>query len=455
MAGCDPSASTVAALATSGPRYTSYPPATEFRALAPGLVADEVTELGEAGAPVGLYVHVPFCRSLCWYCGCNVIPTRDQSRGDGYVEDLRRELATLRQRVGARLPLVDLALGGGSPNFLSIAALTALMGDVRSAFAVTSDARLSIELDPRTTDTAQIEALAGLGFRAASLGVQDFAPAVQVAIHRHQSFAQTEALMQALRTHGFDDVNLDLVYGLPQQTEATLAATLTQVIALAPDRIALFGYAHLPERLPHQRLVERAGPVPDAAARAGFFLRARTQLLDAGYVAVGLDHFARPGSRLAVAAAEQRLARTFQGYVERRGVATLGLGVSAITSTPRLIAQAPVDLEAWRAAVMAGTLPVARGVVLDADDRLRGQIIEALMCDGAVDLGAVARAAGCEARAAFATELGALAGSALVDIEPAGPRLVATPLGRVLIRNVCQVFDRRTPGGAARFSPTV
>ena len=260
--------------------------------------------------------------------------------------------------------------------------------------------------------------------------------------------------MLALRAHGFDDVNLDLVYGLPQQTEASLAATLAQVVALAPDRVALFGYAHLPERLPHQRLVERDGPVPDAVARAGFFLRARAQLVDAGYVAVGLDHFARPGSRLAVAAAEHRLARTFQGYVERRGVATLGLGVSSISSTAQLIAQAPVDLETWRAAVIAGALPVARGVVLDADDQVRGQVIEALMCDGAVDLGEIARAAGADATAAFADELTTLAASTLVAIEP-GPRVVATPLGRVLIRNVCQVFDRRTPGGAARFSPTI
>lgn len=455
MAACDPTASLVAALATSGPRYTSYPPATEFRPMPAPTLAGELAQLGAAGAPVGLYVHVPFCRSLCWYCGCNVIPTRDQSRGDGYAADLRRELATVRRHVGARLPVSEIALGGGSPNFLSAAALTGLMGDVRAAFDVRSDARLSIELDPRTTDAAQVATLAQLGFRAASLGVQDFAPAVQDAIHRHQSFVQTRALITALRAHGFDDVNLDLVYGLPQQTEASLAATLDQVISLRPERIALFGYAHLPDKLPHQRLVERAGPVPDAAARATGFLQARAQLLAAGYVAVGLDHFARPGTRLAVAAAERRLARTFQGYVERRVAATIGLGVSAITSTPRLIAQAPLDLDVWRIALDAGALAVARGVTLDADDQLRGQVIETLMCDGDVDLGAVARAAGRDPATTFAPELDALAGSALVEIDPQGPRLVATPLGRVLIRNVCQAFDRRTPGGAARFSPTI
>jgi oxygen-independent coproporphyrinogen-3 oxidase len=453
-----PTAAELADWTSRGPRYTSYPPATEFAAVTPGAVQRELAELAARREPLSLYVHVPFCRSLCWYCGCNVIPTRDASRGAAYVEDLGHELALLAPAV-AGAPVTELALGGGSPNFLAPDVLRQLCAAIEGRFAVAPDARRSIELDPRTTTSAQLEALAELRFGSLSMGVQDFAEAVQDAIHRHQTVLQTRWLLDRARALGFDDINIDMVYGLPRQTEASFAHTLDTVIALAPDRIALFGYAHLPDRLPHQRLVEHAGPVPDAPTRAALLLRGIAQLTAAGYVHVGLDHFARPGSRLARAAAEHRLARSFQGYTEQRARAVLGLGVSAISSTPRMHWQNHAALPAWRDAVRAGALPVARGCALDDDDRVRGAVIGRLMCDGEVDLARLGAEHGVDGPAYFASELAALDGLAeLARYDGATRTLRTTPFGRLLVRNVCMVFDRyhqAAAPGAARFSPTI
>jgi oxygen-independent coproporphyrinogen-3 oxidase len=447
----------LAELATRGPRYTSYPPATELGALASAVVDRELEAICADG-PASLYIHVPFCRSLCWYCGCNVIPTRDQSRGDTYVEVLGTEMALLASKLGPHFPIAEIALGGGSPNFLSPGGLRKLVTLLDRFFSVASDARMSIELDPRTTTSLQLVTLGMLGFKALSCGVQDFAEPVQDAIHRHQSVAQTRWLIEQARAQGFTDINLDIVYGLPRQTEHSFEKTIETVIELQPDRIALFGYAHLPSKLPHQALVERAGRVLDSYERATLLLAGIEQLTSAGYIHIGLDHFARPGSPLAKAAAENRLARTFQGYVEHRADTILGIGVSSISSTKRVFWQNHAELAAWEQAIAASHLPVARGLVLDRDDQIRRALIERLMCDGRVELSAIEDEFEISAPLYFADELGRLGElHELARYEPATHTIETTGMGRLLVRNVCMVFDRyqQPQTTEKRFSTTI
>ncbi len=435
-------AASLAEWAGRGPRYTSYPPTTQFGAIDLERVRREVAEIGENSEAISLYVHVPFCKSLCWYCGCNVIPTRDQMRGIGYVDDLATEMALL-SGLAFTAPITELAIGGGSPNFLAPRTLRTLIDAVARYFRIAPDARRSIELDPRSTTTSQIETLADLKFTALSVGVQDFAAPVQDAIHRHQSAVQTRWLVECARASGFDDINIDIVYGLPRQTETSFADTLDTVIGLRPDRIALFGYAHLPSKLPHQALVERAGRVLDPYERATLLLQAIDRLTAAGYIHLGLDHFARPGSRLARASAEQRMVRTFQGYAERRADSIIGLGTSAISSTPRMHWQNHSELGAWQEALGARRMPVARGFMLDEDDRARAALIGRLMCDGAVDLGQVGREHGLDAETYFARELSHLTTIPELASYNAETRVIqTTPMGRLLVRNVCMLFDR-------------
>ncbi len=453
----DESAACLAEYASQGPRYTSYPPATQFGTIPTDRVARELDRIGRANEPVSLYVHVPFCKTLCAYCGCNVIPTRDTTRGVAYVDQLATEMTLVAGHL-LTSKVVEIALGGGSPNFLEPRSLRALVHSIESYFAVAPDARRSIELDPRRTTSAQIETLADLKFTSMSFGVQDFAEPVQDAIRRHQSVIQTKWLVERCRAAGITDINMDIVYGLPRQTEASFAATLDKVIELAPDRVALFGYAHLPDKLPHQRLVEKAGRVLDGFERATLLLLAIERFTDAGYVHLGLDHFARPGSSLAVAAAEHRMARTFQGYVEHRSDNIIGLGSSSISSTSRMFWQNHTLLPAWEKAIDARQLPVRRGVVLDRDDRMRRDLIGSLMCDGKVDLQALGRTYDVDAEAYFSKELAAL--SSLGDLathDHAWHRITTTPMGKLLVRNVCMVFDRYLQEAAEpqRFSSTI
>ena len=435
-------ASCLAKWSSRGPRYTSYPPATEFAPIAATRVTRELQRLGAVSEPVALYFHIPFCRSLCAYCGCNVIPTRDASRGDGYVDQLMAEMTLVAGRLFTA-PVAEVALGGGSPNFLAPKTLRTLMAAVQRYFAVLPTARRSIELDPRSTTSAQIEALADLGFQSLSMGVQDFAGPVQDAIRRHQSIAQTKWLVDRARAAEFDDINIDMVYGLPRQTEASFAQTLDAVLALHPDRVALFGYAHLPDKLPHQRIVERAGRVLDQFERATLMLMAIERFTAAGYIHLGLDHFARPGSRLAKAAAEGRMVRTFQGYVEHRADSIIGMGTSAISSTTKMHWQSYADLPDWEAAIAARRLPVERGFALDEDDRARGALINRLMCDGGIDLARLGHEYGLDPDVYFARELASLRDlDELAIYDRASHTIHTTPMGRLLVRNICMVFDR-------------
>jgi len=442
--------------ASAGPRYTSYPPATQFRA---GFdAADARAQLAAipAGTACSLYAHIPFCSQLCWYCGCNVTATRDRSRGAGYVDLLARELALLGDALGEGRLLRELAFGGGSPNFLETRDLVRLIGEVLRRFTLTDDAELGLELDPRDTHPEQIDALAELGFTRLSVGVQDFDPAVQHAIHRIQTVAQTEAVVSRARERGFRSVNVDMVYGLPAQTIDSLHRTLDAVIELAPDRLAVFGYAHLPHLRPHQKLVEREHKVPGLLARAELLKTVMDRLADAGYVRIGLDHFARPHDPLVEAARTGRLGRNFQGYVVERGVPLIGVGASAISDSGHAYWQNHVDVESWSRAVEAGELPVARGVRLDADDELRRFVITRLMCDGQIAFADFEARFGVPFEHTFAPELAALERdhADLARVDRLRRAVVASPLGHHLIRNVCVVFDRyAVPGGGG--SPTI
>ncbi len=447
-------AESLAELSSRGPRYTSYPPATEFAPLPPERTLAELAEVRRDGDPISLYVHVPFCRSLCWYCGCNVIPSRDTARGEQYIDTVATELALLTEHLGVGFPLAEIALGGGSPNFLTPHSLRTLRTAIDRTFAIRPDARLSVELDPRDTTSTQVDAFAEAGFRSLSVGVQDFSPEVQDAIHRHQTALQTGWLIERARDAGFTDANVDIVYGLPRQHEASFLATLDSVIGLAPDRIALFGYAHLPDRLPHQRLVERAGRVLDRYERATLLLAGIERLTGAGYIHLGLDHFAKPGSALARAAEQKRMVRTFQGYVEHRADTVLGLGTSAISSTPRMYWQNYADLGAYEDAIAARRLPIHRGAELDADDRIRRLLIQQLMCDGEADLEQLEHRFGIEPLSYFATELASLAKDGqLARLDDHTIR--TTPLGKLLVRNVCMLFDRYHHADGSRFSSTI
>lgn len=461
---CDPD--TLVRHVRPGPRYTSYPPATEFHtgfAAAAATAELERIQRDDAGAPISLYCHIPFCRTLCWYCGCNVIATKNRQRGLDYLDLLCEEIQLVAGLLGPGRALSELSLGGGSPSFLPPAALRRLASVVAAAFTIQPDAELGIELDPRDTTSEQIAALADCGFTRLSVGVQDFGQAVQEAIHRHQSVEQTARLLEDARAHGFRAVNCDLVYGLPRQTPGSFAATLDAVVAMRPDRIALFGYAHMPHLRPHQKLVERFGALPDATARATLLAVAQGRFAEAGYVRVGMDHFALPHDALARAAADGTLHRNFQGYVVARAPYLVGCGITGISDSGHAYWQNHAGIDAWAADIQAGRLPVARGVALDEDDRIRRFVINRLMCDGACDLDAVARVFGVTAPDYFAAELAVLRSDALAELAVVdGNRIEATPLGQNLIRNVAMVFDRYLNAGPAqagtarpRFSATL
>jgi len=459
-------ADSLAERARRGPRYTSYPPATEFVPSFKSADADTHLANLPAGARISLYCHVPYCRSLCWYCGCNVKISGDRSRGSAYVDVLRQELSLLGQKLPNDAQIVELALGGGSPNFLLDEDMRRLVESVRTSFNVADDADLSTELDPRETSVELLATLADLRFSRMSVGVQDFTDAVQKAIHRYQSVEQTAYVIDNARRLGFKTVNVDLVYGLPAQTPRSFSETLDAVIGFSPQQVAMFGYAHLPQRLPHQKLVERGGHMPNSLERAELLLFATERFERAGYVQVGIDHFARPDSPLVHAAVSGNLHRNFQGYVVRRADRLLGCGASAISDSGGAYWQNHVDIDTWQREVEAGKLPVARGLALSEDDQIRRYVITKLMCDAELELAEVERRFGISVRNYFAWELEELSHddyADLIDLELDEGWLCATALGCQLLRNVCMVFDsynrpsdNSDPGnGRPSFSPTV
>jgi oxygen-independent coproporphyrinogen-3 oxidase len=436
------------------PRYTSYPSAPHFQAGFPE--AHYRTWLGalDPSEPVSLYLHVPFCREMCWYCGCNMKLARRYEPIAAYVEVLLKELDLVAAALPDRMTISHLHWGGGTPTALQPADLARVMEAVRKRFEIDRNAELAIESDPRTLTAEMTHLIGALGFTRASFGVQEFNPEVQRAINRVQPPEMVERAVDGLRHAGVSALNFDLIYGLPFQTGPSLVATVSAAAAMSPDRLALFGYAHVPWMAKNQRMIpEHALPGP--AERAEQAALAAETLTSCGFDAIGIDHFAQPQDELAVAAREGRMRRNFQGYTTDRADTLIGLGATAIGTTPFGHVQNLSETRAWARAVEAGLLPVGRGLATSGDDRLRAHVIERIMCDGRADVGEAARRFG--ARPDWATEslsaLGELVSDGLVVID--GPEVALTPRGRPLARVVAAAFDTYLERGAARHSQAV
>lgn len=446
------------------PRYTSYPTAAEFSTSvgADAHAAALRAAATRAGAPVSLYVHLPFCRTICHFCGCHALAARTPERITRYLDALGREIGLVGTLLGGARPVTELHFGGGSPSLLSPADFTRLMGTLRSHLPFAPDAAIALEADPRTTDADKLACYRAQGVQRLSFGFQDLDPAVQRAIGRDQSAETSRAAFRLARQHGFAGINIDLCYGLPEQTAATFAHTVDEVVALRPERIALFGYAHVPWMKPKQRMIV-ASALPDVDLRLRLMAGAHATITAAGYQPIGFDHFALPDDPLARAARAGRLHRNFQGYTTSATDTLLGLGLSAISDLPSGYAQNARDLGAYQAAVDEDRLPTERGALRSAEDGLRGDLIRRIMCNFRLDFAEVERVHGLPSfRNAFAAELDALEHlerQGLVTVFDGSLEL--TERGRLFVRNVAVVFDgyRKTApvrdAGAARFSASV
>jgi len=429
----------------SGPRYTSYPTADRFhdRFGPADYVNALVTRVQQRpDEPLSLYVHVPFCNTICFYCGCNKVITKDHGRSAKYIRYVAREIGIVSSILETRAPVVQLHWGGGTPTFLAREEMADLMGHLTRAFRVAPDAEVSIEVDPRKVDPATIAFLARLGFNRISVGIQDFDPDVQKAVNRVQSEAETLAVIDAARANGFVSVNADLIYGLPKQNVARFSVTLDKVIAASPDRIALYSYAHLPHLFKPQRRIEVAD-VPSPAEKLAILALAIGKLGEAGYVYIGMDHFAKPGDELARAQAAGRLHRNFQGYTTRPECDLLAFGISAIGKVGRAYAANVKTLDEYYAILDRGVLPVKRGYQLTDDDLVRRDAIARLMCDFVLRPAEIEARHGIRFAEYFDLEVAALAPLAadgLVEVTPDAIRV--TPKGRLLVRPVAMLFDR-------------
>jgi oxygen-independent coproporphyrinogen-3 oxidase len=432
------------------PRYTSYPTAPHFSAA----VDEDVYRDWLAAVPpwteLSLYVHVPFCRSMCWYCACHTTVTARTAPVGRYLAALSREIELVADALPTRLAAGHVHFGGGSPTMMAPSEMAALAALLSSRFAIQPAAEVAIEIDPRTLETEMIAALADAGFNRASIGVQSFDPVVQRAINRIQSFETTAGAVERLRRRGIDRINFDLIYGLPGQTIASCLDTVDQAVSLAPDRIAIFGYAHVPSFKLHQRKIDEA-MLPDGSARLEQARAMADALVQAGYRQIGLDHFARPDDPLAAAAETGALHRNFQGYTTDACPALIGLGSSSIGRLDQGYVQNVVLISEYQKRVMEGRLPVLRGIAVSADDRLRAAVIERLMCDHKVDLEKVCAQFGADpAQFANLPALEPLAADGV--IERHGGLIAVTPEARPLVRSVAAAFDRYLGKGIARHS---
>jgi oxygen-independent coproporphyrinogen-3 oxidase len=430
-----------------GPRYTSYPTADRFvEAFGAGDLAQalEQRRAGPAAAalPLSLYVHIPFCEQLCYYCACNKIITKKHERGAAYLRTLAREVDLYTLQVGHGQSVTQLHLGGGSPTFLTDDELTSLMGMLRRSFNLAAGGEFSIEIDPRTIDAKRLDHLSALGFNRISYGVQDFEPDVQQAVHRVQPYEQVAELMQAARTTGFDSVNVDLIYGLPRQTPESFERTLDKVTTIRPDRIALYGYAHLPGRFKPQRRIHSAD-LPGGADKLAMLSRALEKFSEAGYVYIGMDHFALPNDALAVAKRQGRLHRNFQGYSTQPDCDLIGLGVSAIGRIGATYSQNAKTLEEYSDHLEHGRLPVVRGLALSRDDLARRAVIMALMCQGQVVFESIELGWLLDFREYFEPEIERLRdceAMGLVEIDDTSIQVTAK--GWYVVRAIAGMFDR-------------
>lgn len=444
----------------SGPRYTSYPTADRFVEAfteeAYKLALDQ-RSVGGLALPLSIYVHIPFCESLCFFCACNKIVTKHHERSVEYLRYLSREIDMHIQHLGAGQTISQLHLGGGSPTFFSDAELSELMSMIRRNFVLAEGGEYSIEVDPRTVNNERLAHLRGLGFNRLSFGVQDFDEEVQKAVHRIQPADQVFSLVETARCYEFESVNIDLIYGLPKQTPESFKRTLAKIVQLRPDRIALYAYAHLPERFKPQRRISEY-ELPAASAKIAMLSDALAALIGAGYVYVGMDHFALPEDALAVAKRQGRLHRNFQGYSTQPDCDLISLGVSAIGRVGATYSQNAKTLEEYYDYIDRGRFPVVRGLALSRDDLVRRAVIMAIMCQGQLQYESIELAYMIDFKSYFASELLALQAlqeNGMVLLEDSG--IQVTEMGWFFVRAVAMLFDRylQTDVNRARFSKII
>lgn len=436
------------------PRYTSYPTAPHFH---PGIGNREYgswLSALPANARISLYIHIPYCDRLCWFCGCHTKQVLRYEPIAKYLVSLRAEIKAVAARLEGRGIVTALHFGGGSPSMVSPADLVSLDALLRSSFTFAPDAEISVELDPSDMTAEKAEALAGIGMTRASLGVQDFDLTVQQAINRLQSFEQTKAVVDAVRAQGVGSVNLDILYGLPHQTIASVLATVDQVLSLRPDRVALFGYAHVPWLKKHQTMIDES-TLPGPQSRFEQARAAAKAIIEAGYQAIGIDHFALPQDGLARAASDGSVQRNFQGYTADRHDALIGLGASAIGKLPQGYVQNIVATEDYRRAVAKTGTAISRGIALSAEDNLRGYVIERLMCDFSFDFADLREKFGPAAEPVIAEAHLMLTVDADGLLQRTGERFELTQIGRPFVRSVAAAFDAYLLQGGARYSMAV
>ncbi len=443
----------------AGPRYTSYPTAVQFHeGFAEREYKDYAINSNAGGQPLSLYFHLPFCDTVCFYCACNKIVTKNRKRSAPYLQRLYREIAMQAALFDQQREVTQLHWGGGTPTFLSHDEMRELMAETRRYFKLLDDDKgeYSIEIDPREADTATIKLLRELGFNRLSLGVQDFNPAVQKAVNRIQSEAETEEVIEAARATGFLSISIDLMYGLPLQTVASFTETLNKVIAMSPDRLSVFNYAHLPQMFKTQRQINEE-ELPPAEEKLAILQLCVQRLTDAGYVYIGMDHFAKPDDELAVAQRNGSLYRNFQGYSTQAECDLIAMGVTAVSKIGNSYSQNVKTMEEYEQRIDSGHLPIFRGIKLNEDDVLRRHVITQLICHFSLDMPSVEAAYKIKFADYFATEL-----AELKQLQQDGlVRCTATaievqPAGKFLIRNVCMVFDRYLrESGEKRFSKVI
>lgn len=432
------------------PRYTSYPTAPHFSPRVGDV--QYVSWLGALPdrATVSLYVHIPFCHELCWYCGCNTKATKRYPPIAGYLRSLESEIMNVAALVPPKHRVTHLHWGGGSPNILSAGDIVALAGALQGAFNFAEGTEFAVEIDPRHMDAAKADAFARAGVNRVSVGVQDFDADVQAAIGREQSYATTRDAIAALRVRGIASTNIDLMYGLPRQTQASVERTIGQVLSLDPDRIAVFGYAHLPERMKHQRLMPLEA-LPETIERFAQAEQIGRRLEAHGYVRIGLDHFAKPGDTLAAG----RVARNFQGYTTDTADALIGLGASAIGRLPQGYVQNAVAVADYERRIRAYGLGTAKGLALTGDDKVRAAVIERLMCDLTFSASSLRRTFGTAADPVVREAEALLETAEDGLVVPTADGFVVTDVGRPFIRSICARFDAYLPRSIARHAAGV
>lgn len=422
------------------PRYTSYPTAPHFKALTSDEAYVNAIETLPDDAPISLYLHIPFCPKMCWYCGCNTKVTRRYAPVEDYVHLLLREVDLVAEKTG-RKSVSHIHFGGGSPSYLRGEDFDLLMEKLRARFNILGDAEIAIEIDPRNVSEERVASYARQGVNRVSLGVQDFDDKVLAAVNRQQPFELSYEAVRLLRRYGIDDINLDLIYGLPHQSCDTMKKAIALALTLKPKRFAVFGYAHVPWMKKHMRLIEE-GTLPDKDLRYDLFQTACDELAAAGYQMIGIDHFALPDDTLAMAADQGTMRRNFQGYTVDSTQTMIGLGVSSIGQIDgRMYTQNACDMPAYKAAILDGRLPVQKQCPITAEDRLRADVIERLMCDFTVDL-----AQHCAAHGFPANHLDAEAArlqpyEAMTFVTRTGSRVTVSPDARLMVRSICAVFD--------------